>query len=105
MHFVLRLEVVRGEGFNDVELARLRSLSEAVEFTISVGDPIARLFVGTTPPVWLSAASLVGETDPAGAVVRFYRLARELLAAEGVPTVEVGAQLPLACADTAPGEA
>lgn len=80
---------------NEVEIARLATLSEAVEFAIAAADPLAWLVVGTSPPVWLSAASLVGETDAPGALMRFYVLARELLAAEGVSPAGVDAQLPL----------
>lgn len=95
---MLATRIVRFESHhgNEVEVARLTTLSEAVEFAIAAGDPIAWLVVGTRPPVWLSAASLVGETDPVGAVIRLYRLAREALSAEGVPVAGVDAQLPLA---------
>lgn len=89
---IVRFESHHG---NEVEIARLRSLSEAAEFAISIGDPIVWLVVGTTPPVWLSAAWLVGETDAASATLRLYRLARELLSAEGVSPAGVDAQLTL----------
>lgn len=99
---IVRFESHHGQ---EIEIARLSSLSEAIEFAIATGNPTAWLVVDTTPPAWLSAASLAGETDAAGARDRLYQLAREVLTAEGVPAASVDAQLPLSGDGGAPQDA
>lgn len=89
---IIRFESHHGQ---EIEIARLPSLGEAVGFAIPTANPTTWLVLNTSPPVWLSAVSLIGETDLAGAVDRFYGLAREVLAAEGVSPAGVDGQLPL----------
>jgi len=89
---IVRFESRHGQ---EVEIARFDSMSESITFAIAAGNRTAWLVLDTSPSVWLSATSLVDENGAVGALERFYRLARETLAAEGVSQPEIDAQLPL----------
>ncbi|MGE3774866.1 MAG: hypothetical protein AB7I32_18215 [Gammaproteobacteria bacterium] len=106
-----RVVVFDPETGSEITVAGTRSLGAAVTAARSASALGAWIVIGTEPAVWLSARALEaievdnGIAEERAAVVRYYRLARHLLAIQGIDTERIDRELPLSADGGVPEDA
>lgn len=107
-----RVVVFDPETGSEITVAEAATLGGAVVLARSASTLGAWIAIDTEPAVWLSMRSLESIRDSTdaeeaerAAVVRYYRLARHLLATQGVDAGRVDRDLPLTADGQVPDDA
>jgi len=106
-----RVVVFDPETGSEISVAGTHSLGAAVTTARSASVLGAWIVIDTEPAVWLSARALDaieignGVAEERAAVVRYYRLARHLLATQGIDMERIDRELPLAADGEVPEDA